>query len=708
MPITNNTSGQSVSTTQVSAITGNITAWNSIVTITSAFDTTQTLPQCILADIGKSIIITNNGVGLVTIDAFAGDTLENSRVLAQGEAITIIVTALNLSRVISDTVATPIITEALAPWTAITAINTSAQRSTTILGVLTGISNNLARTTTATFNATEAVFWTYISQSSVPAFIGANLVLAGFQITESGQTFQSNTTRITGLTFDTTEQLSWTALSSSSTGTRVSLSNFATNTSIGLASATVNSATVIAFVQTTAGITVTIPSPTNVNVHKTITFENLTTATQPITIRGVAGGTDTIVLGIGDVKEMSWNGNGWRATSTVNVLAENGSISVPVFTTLTTPSDIAGTSFTLPSAGKWQVIFTVPYLVPSGSFFDIAFTDASNVQVGQAARVSTSGANSLGVAPLQAHIITTGSATYKVRITNGNAGISLPYTPATITYNKISGFTPVTGQTVDYSNVKRSSTSALTNLFTVTSPNTSNWNTVVPSTGRIPLTGATVGGNLVVNTITNNTIIITKTAIYTGVFSCVVSNSLGNVTHFGQVVKNGSTVIAVSSSANVTGSSVLDISVPFTEPLVAGDTLDFRIGTASAGTIGVGSYSLDIKQLGSSATTGLSLNLTTTGIGASTYNSATSTLNIPLVDPISKTKALLQGFGVGNNILLHGMNLSSPFYVEVVLRDQSNGSVIPCSIVSVTNTAITINSTAPLASGRLSIIEIKP
>lgn len=493
MPFSTSSSGSGILTSQTLTSSGSVLNWGSVVTITSATTSNITLPQATIGDIGKTIIITNNGTGLVTTIAFSGDTLQNSRNLAQGEAITITVISINLSRVVSDTVATPIITESLPLWVASTAVNQSAQRATTILGVLTGLSSNATRTTTATFNAIEGAFWTYLSQSSVPAFTASSLVLAGFQIIDSGQTFQSNTTRVTGLVFDTAEQVNWTALSSSSTGTRISLSNFTANSSIGIASATVDSATIIAFVQTTTGITVTIPSPTNVNVHKTISVENLTTSTQPITVKGFTGATDIITLGIGDVKEISWNGNGWRATSSANVLGEGVSpIYAPSFTTLTGTNSSSGTdivSITIPSSGTWVIQWNmrgvntgISNVGSSSALYDNSNVLQPNSEVNSIFN-SASSSNTQATSYNSYTVITTGVQTFKIKgWSNPVAGgliISDLNGRSWVSARKVSGFIPVMGQTVDYISSTASATSPV-GIVDVT------WNTF---TGNITNTG---------------------------------------------------------------------------------------------------------------------------------------------------------------------------------------------------------------------------
>lgn len=644
MPLSGGSSGQAVATSQLVTATGNITAWGSIVTVTSASANTQTLPQCTLANIGKSITISNNGAGLVTTAAFAGDTLQNSRTLAQGEAITITVTAINLCRVVSDTVATPVITESLPAWAATTAVNASAERSTTIQGVLTGLSSKTTRTTTATFDATEGANWNYLSQSSVPAFVPSSLVLAGFQIVDSGQTFQANTTRVTGATFDTTEQLSWSALSSSATGTRINLSNFATSTSIGTAAATVDSATILTFTQTTANITVTIPSPTNVNVHKTISVSNLTTSTQPISVRGFAGVTDTITLGIGDVKEISWNGNGWRATSPVNVLGEYGTLQVN-FQNFTTNTFVDSTNgiYTIPSAGVWKLrydIVTDSTSVATVAGSMLAITDSSNNIIVGSEKARGGSTTVAQVLTAEVFVTTSGATTYKLRGRNGSAAadtfsiLNNTSQDCSISWEKISGFLPVTGQIVDF--IQSSCSAQSTNVG-------SGDHVKFLTTSALSGTGITLDAATAYTT-TANAASLGRFTLKAGK-TYKMSGNLGDIGYASASNSNYISYRWYNSDLNTPLGSQTTVNSDYGEQYdgaggyataIFTPTVDTRVELRINGQSGVTSYGgtlassnphADIVQIGSTAWTGLTL--TTTGSGAATYNSSTSTLNIP-------------------------------------------------------------------------------
>jgi hypothetical protein len=74
-----------------------------------------------------------------------------------------------------------------------------------------------------------------------------------------------------------------------------------------------------------------------------------------------------------------------------------------------------------------------------------------------------------------------------------------------------------------------------------------------------------------------------------------------------------------------------------------------------------------------------------------------------------QTKRLIQNLFVGNNVVTHGMNLPSPFYVNVTVRD-SLGQIITAKKIPFTETAntVTINVGVIIASAEIDFIQIKP
>lgn len=154
-----------------------------------------------------------------------------------------------------------------------------------------------------------------------------------------------------------------------------------------------------------------------------------------------------------------WNGNAWATIATAggsgSVAAEFGSqiLSSGVTVSSATPVDVM--TFTLPSAGTWEVITFLRAQGTPGYAAEFALYDASSILVPDSEILPAYGqTGSTGTGVVR--ITTTGTATYKLKAW-ASGGSSYPYNVTTdgngktgITWKKISGNAPVTGQSVDY------------------------------------------------------------------------------------------------------------------------------------------------------------------------------------------------------------------------------------------------------------------
>jgi hypothetical protein len=340
--------------------TSNISAWNSSSYVTSATATNQTLPDAVLANLGKQITITNNGTGVITVLPFSGNTISGNTSIGSGESKTFQVRSIGVVHLISQVASSPVVPEALAAWVASTPVQQYSQRSITIGGVLTAISSNTARTTSATFNAAEAANWTYIGQSTVPSFPASSLVLQGFQITDgAGLTYQAAQTRVTGALFDVTENVgaNWIALTSSISGNKVNVPNIAASGNILTAATSVDVASILSFNQTTTSVTGTLLNPTSAATHKEISLTNTGTADLNITSTG-----DAFTLVVGRTVKVYWNGTAWRLLNPAQVLSEFGTVALSTNTTIgignssvATALLMPGMTFTAQSSGTFEV-----------------------------------------------------------------------------------------------------------------------------------------------------------------------------------------------------------------------------------------------------------------------------------------------------------------------------------------------------------------
>jgi hypothetical protein len=200
----------------------------------------------------------------------------------------------------------------LDPWSANTVVSQTEERSTVILGVLTGILSTAKRTTTGAFDTTEAGFWTYQGQVSLQPWVASSLVLTGFFVINNGQILRSLLTRSTGATVDAANASNWAAEPFYQNGKQFIFSNFPSSGSIGAAATTVDVATEILFNQVATGVVISLPAPTLAGLSKKVSVTNLGTAA--LTIGPVA-------LATGETRILTWNTTAWSITAPASVSA---------------------------------------------------------------------------------------------------------------------------------------------------------------------------------------------------------------------------------------------------------------------------------------------------------------------------------------------------------------------------------------------------
>ena len=276
---------------------------------------------------------------------------------------------------------------------------------------------------------------------------------------------------------------------SGSSNSSVSVADLAADGNIGAsAAATVDIANNINLTQTTALRTLSLHPLTAgaAGAGKLVTVIN--TGSAVFTMYGsqiAVGGSGVFV----------WNGTGWSAVQAngSNVAAENGFV-----TTITdnqsfssvTYTDVAGGAFTLPSAGTYSISYS---MFGGGAGFTqqgFRVVTSANAVVPNSYASSQNDTSATRWQISQTVQITIGAATsYKIQIASLSGGITVvrnisgtgqDQNNSNITWNKISGNAPVTGQTVDYVSTKLFAPAAVTA------------GSVVPYTtvsGNIPNTG---------------------------------------------------------------------------------------------------------------------------------------------------------------------------------------------------------------------------
>jgi hypothetical protein len=260
---------------------------------------------------------------------------------------------------------------------------------------------------------------------------------------------------------------------------------------------------------TATGQTLSLPTPIAGDIApvlKTIVLTN--TGTNPFTI-ALTGGTITSAVGLVMNPGTIWTITAQTLT-TASVSSTNAAQGViPVFgennaivSQALTASfvDVTGGSIPLPSAGTWAVDAIVSFNTAS-NFGRIQITDNLGVVVANSG--STTGASTVANQLIQAHsqavITTTSSATYKLQVQGTTAAGSIQNNVANgqskITWRKISGAVPVTGQSVDYVYATMS-----TNQTTNINPNLDHLK-FDTSVGNIPLSLAAYSSALAVDSV---------------------------------------------------------------------------------------------------------------------------------------------------------------------------------------------------------------
>lgn len=304
----------------------------------------------------------------------------------------------------------------------------------------------------------------------------------------------------------------------------------------------------------------------------------------------------------------------------VDVIAEYGeNNSITNLTTFNnTLTNIAGSSFTLPTAGTWEVIYNIFGSQGSPANGTIAVYDSLNVIVPNSTGNIAAFGNSLVNLETtnKVFITTTGAATYQLKGQTA-AGTMTVYNTSTlgvnnsgnskITWKKIAGGLPSTGQTVDYVSLVGETGDAFNSVpsFTLTSDTNAVITSVAPTTARLPFTTQTSGGTMTVTnsgniTVGSNNVTVLKTVAYS-INASVLTGRIATSNYSIQLIKNGTTVLTTSNGISGTSVTRDTQSINWTGLLNQGDTIDIRVKDGSSTSVGVARYSLVITQLGSSA-----------------------------------------------------------------------------------------------------------
>lgn len=207
--------------------------------------------------------------------------------------------------------------------------------------------------------------------------------------------------------------------------------------------------------QTTTAQTLSIPSPTNTALSRIVYIDN--TGTANFQMHGVT-------VGAGETNAFKWNGTTWKSfgAQANNVAAEYGEY-VLTATTLAGASSFSdfpvNQQFTIPTAGTWEVAYDIhanPSDTPDAYYIRVVDVTGGNVAVTNSLSTGLNSSAGISVVSNIFRVTTAGATTYKIQGKQNNTlnGLSIvsDNTSATskVTWKKISGFVPVTGQSVDF------------------------------------------------------------------------------------------------------------------------------------------------------------------------------------------------------------------------------------------------------------------
>ncbi len=264
-------------------------------------------------------------------------------------------------------------------------------------------------------------------------------------------------------------------------------------------------------------------------------------------------------------------------------------------TTSTSNADVTGGSFTLPSAGTWRVTVNLNTAITAGAAGDVSLllTDSNNAAVAGSYITLRGEANgSFLSATREVFITTTQVATYKLRWRVGSGDTATIYNDANsstnIAWEKVGGFQPVVGQSVDFLEVSLAT------------------NQTVNTSAKVPYSAVVAAGGTTIFQPNGEFLLKAgKTYRLQGAVSITTSSTLAhtfqwyNVTagaYFGGTARSISPTTSTDDTPQGVASAIITPTVDTTV------RLDYTGGAASVTALAVGTWA-NVTQLGSTATT---------------------------------------------------------------------------------------------------------
>lgn len=359
-----------------------------------------------------------------------------------------------------------------------------------------------------------------------------------------------------------------------------------------------------------------------------------------------------------------WNGNAWATIATAggsgSVAAEFGTEVLAANVGITSSSAVDVLSFTIPTAGTWELIYFLRAQGAPGFAGECAIFDPAGMVVPNSEVIAAFGENaSTGTGIVR--ITTTGGGTYKLKAwaSSGTFNATSDNNGRTaITWKKISGNAPVTGQSVDYIQASLSASQTYTAVGNI------NFNT--SSGAGITITSG--GFNLIANK--------------TYKLEAAVGGASGGYAYYGWVDNSnnllpGGSIGAVMKAGQAFSDAPQDKAVVFFTPTV--DTRVFLRVYNLSGTLTAYAPSLSTNF-------------------ASTWASIQQVGSSAIVNPW-----ILSGTDTYNTTGKVGIGTNAPTQaLDVIGNVKASGSIIGAAAGSTIKT--TILSSSELASGSSTLI----
>lgn len=384
-----------------------------------------------------------------------------------------------------------------------------------------------------------------------------------------------------------------------------------------------------------ANVTITLPTVVG-NTGRTITFVKVgvpnafasVLATQSGETLSTYGGVNELTQQNGALTIEAVDTTTARQVSNIGnpgVLSEYGSQAVPNSSAAYTVGvyDIPSTSFVIPSAGRWEITYSLAIRSTALGIIDVYLSDASNTDIvptGSRAAVGKFTATDDNVFVFQrtVQITASGPTTYKLRFTTGNSttvtvvnnsggNYANPPGNSSISWNKIGGYLPIVGTSAVYAFGQAAGNDWVTGSVLQTLPAYpigSNMPANLPASNRINLVATGQSGMVIGATVI--------TASVGGRFNVAFNASLGSdntgeATHL-ELYKNGATLVASTLSrhgSEAGNQNYQTFALVGQVDLVPGDILDFRAAARNApgSQVRVLAYQFSVTQIGAAPTT---------------------------------------------------------------------------------------------------------